>query len=70
MSLQLKPNRNLRAAWGLALATSHTAAAPAAREQGANAEALNAIAVRTLGEQYDALENPQLAQVVRAWAGR
>jgi hypothetical protein len=70
MSLQLKPDGNLRAAWGLALATSHLAAAPASKEQDANVEALNAIAVRTLGQQYGALKNTQLVQVVREWAGR
>jgi hypothetical protein len=70
MSLQLKPNGNLRAAWGLALATSHQQIAHANKEHDANMDALNAIAIRTLGQQYDAAQNTQLSQVVQGWASR
>jgi hypothetical protein len=70
MSLQLKPKSNLRAAWGLALATSQPAALPAAKDTDAAVEALNGIAVRALGHEYDASKNARLSEVVRGWAGR
>ena len=70
MSLQLKPHSNLRAAWGLALATSQPVAAPAAKDTDADVEALNGIAVRALGQEYDASKNSRLSEVVRGWAGR
>jgi hypothetical protein len=70
MSLQLKPNGNLRAAWGLALATSHQQNAHASKDHDANVDALNAIAIRTLRQHYDAAQNTQLSQVVQGWASR
>jgi hypothetical protein len=70
MSLQLKPKSNLRAAWGLALATSQLAAAPAVKEADADVEALNGIAVTALCQEYDASKNSRLSEVVRGWAGR
>ncbi len=70
MSLQLKPKSNMRAAWGLALATSQPAAAPAVKEADADVEALNGIAVAALCQEYDASKNSRLSEVVRGWAGR
>jgi hypothetical protein len=70
MSLQLKPHSNLRAAWGLALATSQLAAPPPAKDTDADVEALNGIAVQALVQEYDASKNSRLSAVVRSWAGR
>ena len=70
MSLQLKPTGNLRAIWGLALATSQSEPPLGAKDADADVDALNDIAVRKLIQEYDASKNPDLAKVVRGWAQR
>jgi hypothetical protein len=70
MSLQLKPNGNLRAIWGLALATSQCEPPHAAKDADPELEQLNEIAVRKLAQEYEASKNSRLAQAVRSWAQR
>jgi hypothetical protein len=70
MSLQLKPNGNLRAVWGLALATSQCEPLPGAKDADPELEALNEISVRNLTQEYEAAKNSRFAEVVRSWAQR
>jgi hypothetical protein len=70
MSVQLKPNGNLRAVWGLALSTSHCEPSPSAKDSDPELEPLNEIAVRKLVLEYEVCKNVRLAEAVRCWAQR
>ncbi len=72
MSLQLKPKGNLRAAWGLALATSQPAQAHTgkAAADDAGMDALNGIAISKLKQEYAAANNALVLKVVCDWAGQ